>query len=262
MKNKIEVLKVENLNFEYENYSLFKKKTSRSVLSGINLSLKNGEILGLLGQSGSGKSTLAKIIIGILKAKEGNIFLNENKISLNSLSKRREFYKKVQIVFQDSVSSTNKSLKIYSIIEEPLLYLSSLDKNEREKRIYEVIDFVGLNKNILDKKAAFISGGELQRVCIARSLAIKPEILIFDEATSSVDLIKQIQILNLIKNLKSKFSMIFITHDIRLVNLLCDRVVLLDDGKIIEEVLVGGGLKFKSQIGKNLLNEVLPAMPK
>lgn len=257
----MEILKIQNLSYEYENYSLFKKKTSTSVLKNINLTLKKGEILGILGQSGSGKSTLAKIITGILKLKNGEIFFDGKKILLNSLSKRREFYKKVQIVFQDSISSTNKSLKIYSIIEEPLLYLSSLNQSKRKERIHEVIDFVGLDKSILEKRAAFVSGGELQRVCIARSLAIKPEILIFDEATSSIDLVKQIQILNLIKSLKGEFSLIFITHDIRLVNLLCDRVVLLDNEKIIEDVLIGNGLQFQSQIGKNLLYEVLPAMP-
>ncbi len=257
----MEILKIQNLSYEYENYSLFKKKTSTSVLKNINLTLKKGEILGILGQSGSGKSTLAKIITGILKLKNGEIFFDGKKILLNSLSKRREFYKKVQIVFQDSISSTNKSLKIYSIIEEPLLYLSSLNQSKRKERIHEVIDFVGLDKSILEKRAAFVSGGELQRVCIARSLAIKPEILIFDEATSSIDLVKQIQILNLIKSLKGEFSLIFITHDIRLVNLLCDRVVLLDNEKIIEDVLIGDGLQFQSQIGKNLLYEVLPAMP-
>lgn len=157
----MEILKIQNLSYEYENYSLFKKKTSTSVLKNINLTLKKGEILGILGQSGSGKSTLAKIITGILKLKNGEIFFDGKKILLNSLSKRREFYKKVQIVFQDSISSTNKSLKIYSIIEEPLLYLSSLNQSKRKERIHEVIDFVGLDKSILEKRAAFVSGGEL-----------------------------------------------------------------------------------------------------
>lgn len=257
-----ELLRLEHISKYYENFSFFKTNKRKIVLEDINFSLNHGEILGLIGESGSGKSTLARIILALEKAKTGKIYFKNKEISLNSLKERREFYKDIQIVFQDSISATNPNLSVKEIIEEPLLHLSKLDKNQRLERIKELLNFVEINLNLLNSKAALLSGGQLQRICLARALAIKPKLIVLDEATSSIDLILQLQILKLLKKIKGKISFIFITHDIRLVKFICNRVILLNQGCIQEDIRIEKVLNFKSELGQKLQNSILPAMPK
>lgn len=248
----MEILKVENLSFSYD---------KKVILNDINFSLFEGEILGLIGESGSGKSTLAKLLIGLLKPNLGNIEFYNKKLDLSTLEKRRKFYKDIQIVFQDSNSSVNKAFRVLDIIKEPLINMSDLSAKQKDDRVFELLDFVGVNKKLATTKAIYLSGGQLQRICIARALAIKPKVVIFDEATSSIDLVEQMRILKLIKSFKDKLSVIFITHDIRLVDKLCNRAILLNQGHIEEEILIKDELKFQSQMGKSLQNSILPMMP-
>lgn len=255
------ILKVKNVSQYYKSFSLFTKNKVKNVLKDINFELKEGEILGLIGESGSGKSTLVRILAGIEKAKRGKVFFNDEELLLNTINKRREFYQNLQIVFQDSISATNPRLSVKEIIEEPLLYLSNLKNDQRIERIKELLKFVEIDISFLDKKASTLSGGQLQRICIARALAINPKVIIFDEATSSIDLILQIQILKLLKQMKRKISFIFITHDIRLVKLICDRTILLNNGIIEEEVKIDEKLNFQSKIGQTLQNSILPSRP-
>lgn len=248
----MEILKVENLSFSYD---------KKVILNDINFSLFEGEILGLIGESGSGKSTLAKLLIGLLKPNLGNIEFYNKKLDLSTLEKRRKFYKDIQIVFQDSNSSVNKAFRVLDIIKEPLINMSDLSAKQKDDRVFELLDFVGVNKKLTTTKAIYLSGGQLQRICIARALAIKPKVVIFDEATSSIDLVEQMRILKLLKSFKDKLSVIFITHDIRLVDKLCNRAILLNQGHIEEEILIKDELKFQSQMGKSLQNSILPMMP-
>jgi hypothetical protein len=246
---------VKNLNYEFEKYSFFSKKSGEFSLKDINLDVKEGEILGLLGCSGCGKSTLAKNLIGLLKSKSAQIYLNGDRARLNGIKRRREFYRQVQIVFQDSLSAVNPSASVYEVIEEPLKNLSGLSKSEQAARIKELLKSLKIDEKFLYKKARSLSGGQLQRVCIARAMAIKPKLLILDEALSSLDATLAVEFLKLLKDIKKQTSILLITHDLRLVRLVCDRVVLMDDGRIVERA--SGGDKFTSKIGKELENAVL-----
>ncbi|MGG7073249.1 ATP-binding cassette domain-containing protein [Campylobacter sp. 9BO] len=249
------LLEVRNLSHSFDSFSFFGAKTQTKVLKNVSFKMQSGEILGLLGRSGSGKSTIAKIIMGLIKQKSGEIYLNNELVEFKNLEKKREFYKQVQIVFQDSLSAVNPHFSVKEIIEEPLIYLSELDENARINRINELLDELGICKSYLAKGAKQLSGGELQRICIARAMAIKPKLIIFDESLSSLDAPLVVEILKLIKRLKGETSFLFITHDMRLVKLVCDSVVLIEEGEVVESIK--NGESFKSQVGIELSNAVL-----
>ena len=161
----------------------------------------------------------------------------------------------MQIVFQDPLSSVNPQNSVFECIKEPLDYLFKFDKTQRENRVKEALNFVGLSEDFLSKLALNLSGGQIQRVLIARALAVRPKVLILDESLSSLDTILQVKFIELLKRLKSQLTLIFITHDIRLARILCDEIVLLDGGKIAE--IIKSNSKMKSQIGRNLENSIL-----
>lgn len=254
------ILELKNISKTYKTFSFFKSTKPNKVLKDISFSLHEKEALALLGQSGSGKSTIAKIICNITKQDNGEIYLEDKKVNLKTLSQKREFYKKVQIVFQDSISALNPALNIFEAISEPLDYLSKFTKNEKKKIVTNLLKKVHLDIS-LDTKVSFLSGGMAQRVCIARAMAISPKIIILDEATSSLDIILQKEIINLINEMKRKFSFIIITHDMRIVKMMCDRVILLDDGKIIENLELNNKQTFQSNIGRKLISSILPRKP-
>lgn len=250
------MLKIDNVYKNYEVGGLFYKKQI-SVLKGVSFELKKGENLGILGISGSGKSTLARLICALENPSSGEISLNGEIIKPT-----KDYRKKVQIVFQDSLSSFNPGYTVFEAISEPLDYLSNLNKNQKIERVYELLLKVHLDTNFIYQKCARLSGGQLQRVSIARAISINPEIIILDEATSSLDVSLQVQILSMLKELKNEFSFIVITHDIRIIKLFCDRVLILDDGLVVEERKVENDLKFRSDIGLALQEAILPQYPK
>ena len=197
-----------------------------------------------IGESGSGKGTLGRIILGIEKPSSGEILLEKNT--------------KISVVFQDYTSSVNPSYKVKDIIEEAL---SAIVKNskEREKEIINLLDKVGLNETFINRYPHELSGGQLQRVCIARAIAIKPDFILLDEAVSSLDINVQVQILDLLKKLKieDNLSYLFITHDLMTITYLCDSVIFFKDGKIVEEVNDVSKLnKIKNDYSKELFNAV------
>lgn len=247
-------LNVHDLNFSYKIFSLF-KNSQKSVLSGVNFALESGEALGVLGVSGSGKSTLAQILMQIYTPNSAQITFFGKKLCAKNLASRREIYRQMQIVFQDPLSSVNPQNSVFECIKEPLDYLFKFDKTQRENRVKEVLSFVGLSEDFLSKLALNLSGGQIQRVLIARALAVRPKVLILDESLSSLDTILQVKFIELLKRLKSQLTLIFITHDIRLARILCDEIVLLDSGKIAE--IIKPNSKMKSQIGRNLENSIL-----
>ena len=177
------------------------------------------------------------------------------KLCAKNLASRREIYRQMQIVFQDPLSSVNPQNSVFECIKEPLDYLFKFDKTQRENRVKEALNFVGLSEDFLSKLALNLSGGQIQRVLIARALAVRPKVLILDESLSSLDTILQVKFIELLKRLKSQLTLIFITHDIRLARILCDEIVLLDGGKIAE--IIKPNSKMKSQIGRNLENSIL-----
>ena len=247
-------LNVHDLNFSYKIFSLF-KNSQKPVLSGVNFALESGKALGVLGVSGSGKSTLAQILMQIYTPNSAQITFFGKKLCAKNLASRREIYRQMQIVFQDPLSSINPQNSVFECIKEPLDYLFKFDKTQLENRVKEVLNFVGLSEDFLPKLALNLSGGQIQRVLIARALAVRPKVLILDESLSSLDTILQVKFIELLKRLKSQLTLIFITHDIRLARILCDEIVLLDSGKIAE--IIKPNSKMKSQIGRNLENSIL-----
>ena len=247
-------LNVHNLNFSYKIFSLF-KNSQKPVLSGVNFALESGKALGVLGVCGSGKSTLAQILMQIYTPNSAQITFFGKKLCAKNLASRREIYRQMQIVFQDPLSSVNPQNSVFECIKEPLDYLFKFDKTQLENRVKEVLSFVGLSEDFLSKLALNLSGGQIQRVLIARALAVRPKVLILDESLSSLDTILQVKFIELLKRLKSQLTLIFITHDIRLARILCDEIVLLDSGKIAE--IIKPNSKMQSQIGRNLENSIL-----
>ena len=225
-----DIIKIENVSLTYKN-------TNTKALDDFSLKVKENEILGLVGESGCGKSTLGRAIIGLEKFDEGNIYLDGENLDYSKDSELKKLRENIQMVFQDPYLSLDPSMSVKNIINEPLKYLkASLSKEEKEKRILEVMKLIDLDINFLDRKSKEMSGGQRQRVGIARALAITPKVLICDEPVSSLDVSVQAGILNLLKNLKKdlNLSLIFISHDLSVVNYIADRVCVMLKGKVCE----------------------------
>lgn len=208
------LLRVSNL---YKNYG------DRTILKNINFSLHSNQSIGILGKSGSGKSTLARIIVGLEKQERGDIYYRGEFLDERSYEKYR---RKIQIIFQNSREALNPYRKIKDILK---------DANSDEKKIEKVLDEVGLPYESLDKYPRQFSGGQIQRICIARALLSAPEILILDEPTSSLDKATQWQILHLLKKLKEnkKISYILISHNLEVIKYICDLGIIINRGEIV-----------------------------
>lgn len=229
------------VSFKKENQTSFFGKERQEVVKDVSISLKKGECLGIIGESGSGKSTFGKILIGLLTPDKGDVTVNG--ISLygkSSRDEKRKVKQAVSVVFQDYTSSANPRFRIKDIIGESLRVIEKREniKIDKKKRTEELLELVGLNKNFIDRYPHELSGGQLQRVCIARAVTTNPEIILLDEAISSLDASTQTQVMDLLKNLQKEFgfSYIFITHDLPSVTYMCDRVIFFYDGKIVEQV--------------------------
>ena len=212
------------------------RKEKIHALNGVSLSIKKGEVLAIAGESGCGKSTLAKVLMKLEAVNNGEIlFENEDLNSFDKL-KMQEFRQKVQMVFQNPYASLNPKMKIYEILEEPLVINTKKSKEERRCVILEKIAQVGLDESCLEKYPHEFSGGQRQRIAIARALVLEPICLIADEPVSALDVSIQAQIINLLKDLKEKYNLtiIFISHDLRVIKYLADRVVVMYLGEIVE----------------------------
>ncbi len=264
MNNPTPLFCVKQLAKTYSSFSLLGRNSQKEVLSDINLNIAKGETLGLVGCSGSGKSTLRRLWLGLEKPSQGSIEFNGKPMASFSDDDWRTFRQQVQIVFQDSISAVNPRLTVNEIIEEPLLHLTELDKNARKQRIQELLKLVELTPEDGKKVPAQMSGGMLQRVCISRALAPNPKVIALDESLSSLDLMLQQQLIELLKDIQtvSGTAYLFITHDLRLVQKFCHRAIVLADGKIQEDLSVGKQMQFNSEAGKELQRAILPAFPK
>lgn len=220
-----EVLRVSNLNVFYKNRKrkLFSKNKKIQALHDVSVSMQEGEVLAIAGESGSGKSTLARAIVGINKDYTGEIW---------------QKYQSPQMVFQDPYSSLNPAKRIGWLLEEPLRVDKSRQwtKEEIEARVKEVMEDIELPLSMLDRFPAQLSGGQRQRVCIGMALMRSPKLLIADEPVSALDVTIQAQILELLENLHKKhgISIIFISHDLRVVYKISDHVMIMKDGRVVE----------------------------
>jgi nickel transport system ATP-binding protein len=236
----------------------------QTVLNNVSLTLTSGESVALLGRSGCGKSTLARLLVGLEKPVSGDISWQGTSLARMSEALKKDFRRDIQLVFQDAISAANPRKTVREILAEPLRHLFSLSKAEQLARIEQLMRDVELESNLLDQRPPQLSGGQLQRVCLARALATQPTLLILDEAVSSLDLLLQAGIIRLLKQLQqqSGIACLFITHDLRLVERFCQRVIVMENGGIVEDVGVTTPLRFTSTAGQELQQAVLPAFPK
>lgn len=204
----------------------------KDILKDVSFSIRRGETFGLVGESGCGKSTLARAIIGLIPS-AGRITIDGE----NVLQKRtKEQHKKVQIVFQDPLSSLNPTKKIGWILEEPLRIHRIGDRASRLRRVNEVLELVGLDTAFRDRYPSELSGGQRQRVSIGEALMLRPKLIVADEPVSALDVSVQSQILNLMGDLRNRLdlSYLFISHNLNVVYYLCDRTAVMYMGQIVE----------------------------
>ena len=206
-------------------------------LKNVSFSLRKNEVLGIIGESGSGKSTIAKLITGLYQPTGGNIFLGGRSIVRLKRQAQKEVYTKVQMVFQDAVGSFNPRRKIGESISDTLCRLCGEKKHTAGKEAARLLEDVGLPRDYAEKYPHELSGGECQRAAIARAMSVHPEILICDEATSALDVSAQAKIVELLMHLRRirNVSILFITHDIPLVSNISDRILIMDEGELVEE---------------------------
>ena len=205
------------------------------VLKGINVTINKGDIVVVIGPSGSGKSTLAKMITRLTDITDGTLKFQGKDITKLKQSQLRDVYGNIQMVFQNPVGSFDPRRTLGDGIGESLRN-RGMKKADVEKRVAELLEQCGLEKEYAKRYPHEVSGGQCQRAAIARALAVKPKVLICDEATSALDVTIQKQIMELLEDLKEKngLSFIFICHNLALVQMFCDRVLVLYEGKVVE----------------------------
>lgn len=234
--------------------------TKQQVLFDVSVEVKKGTCLGILGESGSGKSTMGRVLCGLLKPDSGKVLLNNVPVYV-SKSGRRELQNKLSIVFQDYTTSANPRFRVCDILKEGL-YVRQRREPVRfhwESEINRLLELVGLPSDFAERFPHELSGGQLQRVCIARAVACNPEIILFDEAISSLDAHTQVQIMDLLLELKEKLALtyIFITHDLTSITYLCDDVLFLYQGHVTEHLPVKRINETKDAYAKKLLESIV-----
>ena len=212
------------------------RKTQFTAVNDVSLSIRKGEVFGLVGESGCGKSTLAMLILRLMNASGGSIFYKDAEISGLTYGQMRQFRRNMQIVFQDPYDSLDPRFNLWQIMEEPLKIQNQGTKNERRERITELFRMVGLGPELLKRYPHQLSGGQRQRLCIARSLILSPEFLVCDEAVASLDVSIQAQILNLLLDLKDELDLtyLFISHNLAVVKFVSDRIGVMYFGNLVE----------------------------
>lgn len=232
------LVQVKDICKYYKDSKFNKRDNTIKAVDKVSLKIYKGKNLGLVGESGCGKSTLGNLILRFIDSTSGEIFFEGQDITHVKESKLKSIRKKVQIVFQDVYSSLNPRMKAGDIVGEPLKNFKIGTTDEQREKVYELFKIVGLNEGDISKYPCEFSGGQRQRVAIAKALALNPELIILDEATSSLDVSIQAQILNLMRELNHKFNVtyLFISHDLAAVKYLSDYIAVMYNGKIVEMI--------------------------
>ncbi len=214
----------------------FPKQVALRAVDDVSFSLARKEVMGLVGESGCGKTTTGKMIAGLLSPTAGEIFFEGENLAGLSTDKKRIVRRRIQMVFQDTVSSLNPRMKVGAILQEPLLVNHIGAAKERRERVAEILDEVGLPPDSSGRYPHEFSGGQRQRIGIGRALILRPDLIIADEPVSALDVSIQAQIINLLLELRDTYqiSMLFIAHDLSVVRAACERVAIMYLGRIVE----------------------------
>jgi len=206
-------------------------------VSGVSLEVARGETLGLVGESGCGKSTLGRAVLQLRPAKSGRVLFDGEDLTAMQGEALRKMRRRVQLIFQDPIASLNPRRRIGDIVAEPLIIAGIRDPERRRNLVYEVLSAVGLDPEaVVGRLPHEFSGGQCQRICIARALVLKPEFIICDEPVSALDVSIRAQILNLLEEMKARFglTLLFIAHDLAVVKAVSDRVAVMYLGRLCE----------------------------
>ncbi|HMK61864.1 MAG TPA: oligopeptide/dipeptide ABC transporter ATP-binding protein [Dissulfurispiraceae bacterium] len=236
-RNEDPLLSVSDIRKYYQVKTNFgaSNKWHRAV-DGVSFNIRKGNVFAVVGESGCGKSTVARLILRLLEPTSGDIYFKGRAISSLKGEDLRRFRRSVQIIFQDPFASLNPRMRIIDALSEPYKIHKLASRSELSGRVVELLSKVGLNEDALAKYPHEFSGGQRQRICIARTLAVSPELIVADEPLSALDVSIQAQILNLLQSIRqdSGISMIFISHDLRVVRYISDEIAVMYLGKIVE----------------------------
>lgn len=247
------MLEVKNVYKYYKRSGKGLRKEKLNVLQDVSFHIHAGECVGLVGESGSGKSTLGRLILGLEKADAGSIRMEDKEIT----TWIKENKGQMSVVFQDYTSSANPYYKVSDVISELLRAFGTT--GDIQEQVESLLQKVGLPLSVANKYPHELSGGQLQRVCIARAISRNPRFLVLDEAISSLDVSTQSQIMELLFRLKENNNMtiLFIAHDLQAVSHLCDRVLFMENGQIVEQIATKSLSAVQNDYAKRLLDSVI-----
>jgi ABC-type glutathione transport system ATPase component len=219
----------------YRSYARRRRRVQ--ALSDVSLVVERGASIGLVGESGSGKTTLGRILCALERPDAGELRFEDRQIDERDRQRWRDYRRSVQFVFQDPTSALNPRFRVRAAIESAMLGLLGLSRAERRRRAEALAERVGLTGPLLDRFPHELSGGQVQRVVIARALAVEPRLLILDEPVSALDVSVQAQILVLLRELRGELGLtyVFISHDLAVVEQLCEQIVVMHQGRVVEQ---------------------------
>lgn len=232
-----DIIRIENLKKHFHvHHGLFEDKKVLKAVDGVSFEIKRGETFGVVGESGCGKSTLGRTITRLYDATAGRIYFDDNEITTLKGKKLHPYKKKMQIIFQDPYSSLNPSMNVREILAEPLQIHTDLMGNDLETKTIELLETVGLDPTSIDKFPHEFSGGQRQRLGIARAISVEPDFILCDEPISALDVSIQAQIINKLEAIqeKSGISYLFIAHDLSMVKHISHRIGVMYLGKMVE----------------------------
>lgn len=259
------ILQVRDLHVHFSRTSLLdvmrSEKSVTKAVDGVSFDVERGSCLGLVGESGCGKSTLSRTIMRLQKSTSGTVLFDGTDINDLKGARLFEYNKRVQMVFQDPFGALNPRLTAGEALDEVLKVHGVGAAARRRTRMFALLDKVGLARDVAERRPRALSGGQCQRIGIARALATEPDLIIADEAVSALDVSIQAQILNLLRDLRKDMglTMIFVSHDLGVVRYLCDDIVVMRQGKIVER---GGIDQIFGQSADAYTRSLVEAMPK